>query len=408
LSSARVAEVLARVQRAEGSRLVARLIRITGDWSLAEDCVQDAILRAWELWPQTGVPESPGAWLATTAKNRALDRWRRARVEEGKLRLLESESEKSEPDDRLALIFTCCHPALPLEGRVALTLRTVAGLSTAEVARAFLTSEDTMTRRLTRAKAKIEEAGVPFQVPDQPWRPERLQGVLGVLYLLFNQGNDAGPGEADRAWLGDEAIRLARLLVELLPAETEPAGALALMLLTRSRRPARFDAAGPVTLDLQDRTLWDRTLVAEGQALLDDALARGEPGPYTLQAAIAGCHSRAARAEDTDFALIAGLYRRLELLNPTPVVRLNRAVAVGLSQGPGAGLALLDLLAEEPSLTGYHLYPAARADFLGKAGRWAEAAATWAQAARLAPSDHERRFLESRRASALARAAQSP
>ena len=390
------------VQKSDWGRLVARLIRITGDWSLAEDCVQDAIVKAWELWPRTGVPESPGAWLATAAKNRALDRWRRSRVEESKFRLLEAEAAPGvpEPDDRLALLFTCCHPALPLEGRVALTLRTVAGLSTGEVARAFLVSEDTMTRRLTRAKGKIEQTGLPFGVPEEPWRPERLQGVLGVLYLLFNQGNDAGPDDFDRAGLAEEAIRLTRLVVELLP-EPEPAGALALMLLTRSRRPARFDAGGPVTLDLQNRTLWDRGLITEGQNLLDSALARGDPGPYTLQAAIAGCHSRAARAEDTDFGLIAGLYRRLETLNPTPVVRLNRAVAVGLSEGPRAGLALLDLLFDEPTLAGYYLFPAARADFLGKSGRWAESAAAWAEAARLAPSDHERRFLEARRTSAL-------
>lgn len=397
---------LLAMEKVERSRLVARLIRITGDWSLAEDCVQDAFVKAWQLWSKEGVPEKPGAWLAAVAKNRALDRWRRAKVEAEKLRLWDVGQEFfSEEDDRLALIFTCCHPSLPLEGQVALTLRTVAGLTTAEVARAFLVSEATMTRRLTRARTKIQAAGIPFALPSDPEKQERLAGVLGVLYLLFNQGNDAGPQDVDRELLAGEAIRLARLLTDLLPQEPEAAGALALMLLTRSRRPARFDADGPVTLDRQDRSLWDQALKDEGLASLAEALAHGTPGSYTLQAAIAGCHARAARAQDTDFRLIASLYARLESLAPSPVVRLNRAVAIGLAEGPSVGLALVEDLEGDSRLAGYHLLAAAKADFLGKLERWVEAAQSWDRAARLASSDHERQFLQSRRDSALVQAA---
>jgi len=378
---------------------LARLIRITGDWDLAEDCVQDAFLRAWERWPRDGVPDQPGAWLATAAKNRALDRWRRARTEAQKLSLLDLEP--TEPsEDGLALFFTCCHPALPLEGQVALTLRSVAGLSTADIARAFLVSEDTMTRRLTRARAKIQQAGIPFRGPLEAREPDRLAGVLGVLYLLFNQGNDAGPLEIDRQTLSGEAIRLGRHLLELVPGEGEPRGLLALMLLTHARRPARFTADGSVvSLEFQDRSLWDRAAAGEGLSLLDQALLSPNPGPYTLQAAISGCHLRARRAEDTDFATIAGLYARLDSLAPSPVVRLNLAVARGLSEGPAVGLALAEALADEPALAGYHLLPAVRADFLGKLGRFAEATQAYREAEALAPSDGDRRFLAGRRAS---------
>lgn len=391
-----VAQALAEVQKAEGTRLVARLIRITGDWALAEDCVQDALLKAWERWPRDGVPERPGAWLATTARNLALDRWRRTRVEAQKLQRLGVDVARGEEDDTLALVFSCCHPALPLEGQVALTLKFVGGLSTAEVARAFLVSEDTMTRRLTRARTKIQQAGIPFQVPADPWRAERLQGVLGVLYLLFNRGNDAPAGVNDQSTLGPEAIRLARLLVELLPTEGEAKGALALMLLTWARRPARYEAGSFITMDLQDRRLWDQRALAEGLALLDDALAT-TPGPYTLQAAIAGCHARAARAEDTDFARIAGLYTRLQVVAPSPVVRLNLAVARGFSEGPGVGLALVEALTEEPSLAHYHYLPAVRAEFLGRLGRVAEALEAYREAEALAPSEADRRFLAEKR-----------
>jgi RNA polymerase sigma-70 factor (ECF subfamily) len=386
--------VLAKVQRDEWSRLTGRLVRITGDWSLAEDCVQEAFVEAWEVWARDGVPDRPGAWLSTVSRRRALDRWRRSRVEAAKLKLLDLD----EPavDDRLALFFTCCHPALPLEGQVALTLRTVGGLSTAEVARSFLVTEDTMTRRLTRAKTKMRNAAIPFAVPDEPDRTERLGGVLAVLYLLFNQGNDAGPHENERDTLAVEAIRLTRLLVDLCPRESEPVGALALMLLTRARRPARYADGRLITLDRQDRTLWDHELIREGLGRLDTALVRGRPGPYTLQAAIAGCHARAERAEDTDFARIAGLYARLENLAPSPVVRLNRAVAVGFSDGPGVGLELLEALADEPALTAYPYYHSARAELLDRAGRRAEAEEAWDRALALAP-EADRLAIELRR-----------
>lgn len=397
--TAETERALIEVQKNERGRLVARLIRITGDWALAEDCVQDALVRAWERWPQDGVPDRPGAWLATAARNLALDRWRRARREADKLRLLEAAEEGSASgDDRLALMFTCCHPALPLEGQVALTLRTVAGLSTAEIARAFLVSEDTMTRRLTRARTKIQSAGIPFRVPSGPWEQERLSGVLGVLYLLFNRGNDAGPWDGDPQTLGPEAIRLTRLLVEFLPAEGEPKGALALMLLTWARRPARFTPDGSlISLEFQDRRLWNRPAIEEGLSLVDTAWLAPSPGTYTLQAAIAGCHARAAQAQDTDFATIAGLYTRLESLAPSPVIRLNLAVARGLSEGPGVGLALADALLGEPLLVRYHFLPAVRADFLGRLGRNTEAEEAYRQAEALAPTESERRFLAEKR-----------
>lgn len=397
-----VAQALAEVQKREGRRLVARLIRITGDWALAEDCVQDALLRAWERWPRDGVPDQPGAWLATVAKNRALDRWRRSKVEAERLTLLETEwGHPSQPtEDGLALLFTCCHPALPLEGQVALTLRSVAGLTTADIARAFLVSEDTMTRRITRARTKIQLAGIPFRGPSESGGNERLAGVLGVLYLLFNQGNDAALFEVDRQTLATEAIRLGRHLVELLPREGEPRGVLALMLLTAARRPARFSDDGSlVSLEVQDRSRWDKDAVAEGLVLLDQALLAPLPGTYTLQAAIAGCHARAARAEDTDFATIAGLYARLDSLAPSPVIRLNLAVARGLAEGPAVGLALAEALSNEPALARYHLLPAVRADFLSRLGRHEEAALAYGQAEALAPSEAERRFLAAKRES---------
>lgn len=394
------AEALAQVRRTQWSRLVAGLVRITGDGGLAEDCVQDAFTRAWETWPRTGVPDNPAAWISRAARNRALDLWRRSRREESKLRALgepPSTEELGTKDDLLGLLFACTHPALALEGQVALTLRWVAGLSIAEVARAFLVTEDTMTRRLNRAQTKVRDSGIPFAPAPEPWRVERLAGVLGVIYLLFNQGNDAGPDEGPRFALTAEALDLGRLVVELLPREAEPSGLLALMLLTLARRPARFAEGAVVVLEHQDRSLWDQGLLAEGLEVLNDALARGDPGPYVLQAAIAGCHARARRAQDTDYAQIAGLYARLEALHPTPVVRLNRAVALGKARGPAEGLALLETLSGDTSLEAYPYYYAARADLLAQLGRLDEARDDYRRAEALAPTEADRVTLERRR-----------
>ncbi|MFE9749597.1 RNA polymerase sigma factor [Saccharothrix saharensis] len=389
--------------RAERGRIVATLIRLTGDWDLAEECVQDAFARALECWPRDGVPQRPGAWLTTTARNRALDRLRRAGVEAAKLREVVAVPDDAPAedhgigddgigDDLLRLIFTCCHPALTLEARVALTLRTVAGLTTAEIARAFLVPEATMTKRLVRARQKIRNARIPYRVPPAHLLPERTVGVLAVLYLLFNEGYAAGGGaELLRRELCAEAIRLARTLVASMPDEPEAVGLLALTLFQDSRRDARFDQAGDlVPLDRQDRSRWDIAQVEEGVALLDAALRRGRPGPYQVQAAIAACHATAARAEDTDWPQIALLYGELLKLVPSPVVRLNRAVAVAMVDGPAAGLALVDELAEE--ITG-HLLPATRADLLRRLGREAEARAAYERARDLAPTDVERRHL---------------
>ncbi|TQM84038.1 RNA polymerase sigma-70 factor (ECF subfamily) [Saccharothrix saharensis] len=384
--------------RAERGRIVATLIRLTGDWDLAEECVQDAFARALECWPRDGVPQRPGAWLTTTARNRALDRLRRAGVEAAKLGEVVAmphdvpDEHDGIGDDLLRLIFTCCHPALTLQARVALTLRTVAGLTAAEIARAFLVPEATMTKRLVRARQKIRNARIPYRVPPAHLLPERTAGVLGVLYLLFNEGYAAGGGaELLRRELCAEAIRLARTLVALLPDEPEAVGLLALTLVQDSRRDARFDRAGDlVPLDRQDRTRWDHAQVEEGVALLDAALRRGRPGPYQVQAAIAACHATATRAEDTDWPQIALLYGELLKLVPSPVVRLNRAVAVAMVDGPAAGLALVDELAD--GITG-HLLPATRADLLRRLGREAEARAAYERARDLAPTDVERRHL---------------
>ena len=382
--------------RAERGRIVATLIRLTGDWDLAEECVQDAFARALECWPREGVPRRPGAWLTTTARHRALDRLRRSGVEAAKLRevvavAVDPPDEDDGIDDVLRLIFTCCHPALTLEARVALTLRTVVGLTTAQIARAFLVPEATMAKRLVRARQKIRNARIPYRVPPAHLLPERTGGVLGVVYLLFNEGYAAGEGELVRRDLCAEAIRLARTLVAVMPDEPEAVGLLALALLQDSRREARFDSAGDlVPLDRQDRSRWDRGQVEEGVALLDAALRRGRPGPYQVQAAIAACHATAGRAQDTDWPQIALLYGELVKLVPSPVVRLNRAVAVAVADGPAAGLALVDDLADE--VTG-HLLPATRADFLRRLGRTSEALAAYERALALAPTEAERRHL---------------
>ncbi|MFG3600854.1 RNA polymerase sigma factor [Micromonospora chersina] len=374
-------------------RIVAALIRVTGDWTLAEDCAQEALAAALERWPRTGVPDNPGGWLMTAARNRAVDVLRRASVERRKLRDLAlltdpapAPPEGDVVDDRLRLIFTCCHPALALEARVALTLRTVAGVPTADIARAFLVTESTMTRRLTRAKARIAAAGVPYRVPTGPALVERLPGVLGVLYLLFTRGYDADGEPAFAA----EAIRLARLLHTLLPGEPEAAGLLALFLLHHSRRAARRDPSGDLlTLDQQDRDRWDRAAIAEGVALL----ARAGDGPYALQARIAAAHATAPTAAATDWPAIAGCYDALARLQPTPVVGLNRAVAHGYAYGPAAGLALLAEARAGGALDGYPPAVAAEAELTARLGDPGRAAALFRAAADAVRSDPERRAL---------------
>ncbi|MFI7677841.1 RNA polymerase sigma factor [Actinophytocola sp. NPDC049390] len=380
--------------RTEWGRVVATLIRLTGDWDLAEECAADAFARALDTWPRDGVPRRPGTWLTTAARNRALDRIRRGAAESGRLRQLAPlvdddpppDEEDAVPDDRLRLMFTCCHPALPLEAQVALTLRTLAGLTTLEIARAFLVPEATMAQRLVRAKRKIRNARIPYRVPPAELLPERMAGVLGVLYLLFNEGYSTERGE-----LAEEAIRLARVLVELLP-DPEAGGLLALMLFQESRRAARTGDGELVTLAEQDRSRWDHAMIDEGVAVLDEMFAA--PGPYQLQAAIAACHATARHAADTDWRRIADLYDLVSRMSPSPVVSLNRAVAVAEVDGPAAGLALVDGLRDE--LKGYHLLAATRADLLRRLDRHEEARAAYEEAVAQAPTDAERRFLARR------------
>ena len=396
----------------EWGRIVAALIRRARDWDLAEDCAQQAFAEAARRWPGEGVPRQPGAWLMTVARNRAIDRLRHERMRDARLReaaaMIDGRSAdqgEDEPaddrgieDDRLRLIFTCCHPAIPLEGRVALTLRALAGLTTTEIANAFLVPEPTMAKRLVRAKHKIEHAGIPYRVPPAHLLPERTSGVLAVLYLMFNEGYAASTGEAlIRVDLCAEAVRLARLLNGLIADEPESGGLLALLLFQHSRREARTDPSGDViTLEEQDRFRWVRAEIDEANTILDVAVRGNAIGPYQVQALIAACHANAPRAGATDWARIAALYERLLEVSTNPLVKLNHAVAVGMATGPEDGLALVGRLRASGGLRDYHLLHATRADFLRRLGRNPEAADAYREALDLARTDAERRYLTRR------------
>lgn len=410
------AEAVEAVFREERGLLLASLVRRFGDLDLAEEVTSEAIEAALRHWPAEGVPARPGAWLLTTARRRAVDRLRRDQAYAARLAVLAADAERAEPapapdvsgsgpgfgfgsdelpDERLQLFFTCAHPALAAEDRTALTLRCLAGLTTPEVARAFLVPTATMAQRIVRAKKKIREARIPFRVPGPDELPERLPGVLQVVYSVFTEGYAASSGpRLQRLDLAEEAIRLARILRRLLPAERESAGLLALLLLVHARREARTGPEGePVLLEDQDRGRWDRPMIEEGRALVVRALTGGPAGPYGVQAAIAALHDEATDVAATDWPQIVALYDVLRTLTPSPVVELNRAVAVAMRDGPGAGLALLDALAGEPRLRAYPPYAVARGDLLGRLGRDGEAAAAYREALELTVTEPERAAL---------------
>ncbi len=423
MTDARTQAAVETVIRLESARLIAGLARYTGDIGLAEDLAQDAVVAALEQWPGDGVPRNPGAWLMTVARRRAIDSFRRNTelakkyAEIGRVLAAEEGSVQQDfdqafaddiDDDLLRLIFTACHPVLSVQARVALTLRLLGGLTTAEIARAYLVPEPTIAQRIVRAKRSLAQAHVPVEVPDAADRPARLSSVLEVIYLIFNEGYSATAGDDwMRPGLCAEAVRLGRVLAQLAPAEPEAHGLVALLEIQASRIPARTDAAGaPVLLLDQDRARWDRLLINRGLAALEKALDQGgERGPYVLQAAIAACHARAFRPDETDWPRIVALYGVLAEVMPSPVVELNRAVAVSMAYGPQAGLELVDQLAAEPALRGYHLLPSVRGDLLRKLGRASEAQLEFARAAALTSNERERQLSADRAREAAAEAA---
>jgi RNA polymerase sigma-70 factor (ECF subfamily) len=408
-NAAQVRERVEAVYRAESRRVFATLVRLLGDFDRAEEALHEAFISAVEQWGRDGVPENPRAWLVSAGRFKAIDAIRRrARFDASLAEIAErlgdgsrdadaDADEEGVEDDRLRLIFTCCHPALPAEARVALTLREVCGLTTEEIARAFLTAAPTLAQRIVRAKAKIKDARIPYQVPWRGDLPERLEGVLHVVYLVFNEGYSASSGASlTRSELSAEAIRLGRLLVELLP-EPEGMGLLALMLLQESRRTARASPSGElILLDQQDRSLWNRDQIAEGAALVQRAISSGPIGPFTLQAAIAAVHAQSPSSAATDWGQIVGLYDVLARANPSPVVELNRAVAVAMRDGPVAGLELIDAILARGDLADYHLAHSARADFCRRLGKTADARSSYQRALALTQQEPERRFLEGR------------